>query len=280
MVGYIILGLGVLLSAILFQNTIQSEYQRSRLRARMASGWYNTRHKIRDRFHRDELSQQLQRSGLKITATTYHTIRITLTGCAALFGIAGYFEGHVIAVVYPMVMWLLTAYQKPYPMHFVFLALQQASSAERNGELYLLYRLLLQEIVAFQDHPMAVNEMLRRQLVRIKRIRPFVERCLLEWEEEPKKALKRLGDDLGTDQAQLFTHMLMQIEEAGIEAALDIFQTNHESFREDRIANFRNVLGIRATMATGLTLIGFAVLSYDFQVILQYYTQSMMKLGG
>lgn len=278
MVGYVILGVGVILSALLFQDAIQSEYQRSRFRARMASGWYNARHQIRDRFHSEVLSQQLQRSGWKISASTYNTLRIVITVCAAVIGIMGYFEGHLIAVIYPMVIWLFTAYQKPYPMYFGFQALQQLASTERNGDLYLLYRLLLQEIVAFQDHPIAVSEMLRRQLSRTKRIRPFLERCLNDWEDDPKVALKRLGDDLSTEQAKLFSHMLMQIEEAGIDAALDIFQTNHESFREDRLTTFRNTLGIRAIFATALTLIGFGVLSYDFQVILQLYTQSMMKL--
>lgn len=280
MAGYIILAVGVLLSALLFHHTIQTDYQRSRFRARVASGWYQAKLRFRDRLHQDDLNQQLRRSGWNITASTYHMIRLVLVIIAALVGVMGYVQGHLLTVIDPFAAWLLTAYQKPYPMYYGFRLMQQAFSGERNGDLYLLYRLMLQEIVAFQDQPIAVRDMLRRQVPRLKRIRPFVERCLHEWEEDPKTALKHLGDDLGTEQAQLFTHMLAQIEEAGISAALDIFQTNHESFREDRIANFRNTLGLRATIATGLTLLGFAALSYDFQVILQLYTQSMMKFGG
>ena len=277
MVAYFILAAGVIPSAMIFFYTSQSEYRRFRFQTRIASGWYHARRKTRDRFNDEALNQLLRQSGLHVKAQTYHYTRILLTMLFALLGISLLLKGNVFAVLFPIIVWYGLEYKKPFPMYYGFIAMKKQAAIERNGSLYLLYRLMLQEIVAFQDHPISVNEMMRRQLTRVPKIRLFMERCLDQWENDPAKALKRFGEDIGTDQARTFAHMLTQINEAGTKVALDVFQTNHESFRADRVSAFFTQLNTRALFASMLTLIGFTAVSYDIQALLQIYAQMLLK---
>ncbi|MCL6441884.1 MAG: hypothetical protein K6T83_00215 [Alicyclobacillus sp.] len=280
--AYVILAFGVIPSVIMFYFATQTDYRRFQFRARISGGWYTARMRIRERLRDDELNQLLRRSGLHIGAPQYQYFRIALTAVSALTAIAGLLTDHVLAVLFPLLVWFLLEYRKPFPMYYGFIWMQKQAASERNRSLYLLYRLLLQEIVAFRDNPIGIAEMLKRQLNRVPAIRPFLERCLDQWLDDPMTALKLFGEDVGTKQAKTFAQMLMQIEQAGIEVALDVFENNHESFRTDRIAAFRAQLNMRALLGTALTLIGLGAASYDINVIIQIYTAALLKasMGG
>ncbi|MCL6599574.1 MAG: hypothetical protein K6T81_12655 [Alicyclobacillus macrosporangiidus] len=280
--AYVILALGVVPSVILCYLAGQGDYGRFQMQARIAAGWYTARMRVRNRLDDDVLNGLLRKSGLKIRAPQYHYFRIVLTLVFAVFGIVGLAKGHVLPIVFPILAWVVFEYRRPFPMYYGFLWMQKQAASQRDRALYLLYRLLLQEVVAFRDRPIAVNEMLRRQLHRVPVLQPFLQRCLDEWLDDPIAALKRFGEDVGTKQAKTFAHMLMEIEQAGIGVALDVFQNNHEGFRTERLAAFRAQLNARALLGTALTLIGLGAASYDITVVIQIYTGELLKasFGG
>ncbi|WP_029421789.1 hypothetical protein [Alicyclobacillus macrosporangiidus] len=277
--AYVILALGVVPSVILFYLAEQGEYGRFQMQARIAAGWYTTRMRVRNRLDDDVLNGLLRKSGLNIRAPHYHYVRLGVTAVFAVVAIAGLAEGRALPVVFPVLMWLILEYRRPFPMYYGFLWMQKQASSQRDRALYLLYRLLLQEIVAFRDHPIAVNEMLKRQLHRVPVLRPFLKRCLDEWLEDPMAALQHFGEDVGTKQAKTFSQMLMEIEQAGIGVALDVFQNNHESFRTERLAAFRTQLNTRALVGTALTLVGLGAATYDTMVVIQLYTGDLLRLS-
>ncbi|WDL99812.1 hypothetical protein JC200_23845 (plasmid) [Alicyclobacillus sp. ALC3] len=280
--GWVILALGVISSGLVFYSATQTDYERFQFQARLSGGWYTTRRRMRNRFKDDQLTVLLRRSGLQISAPMYHYFRIAATSVFAFIAIMGLLSGHGLTLVFPVLIWFGLEYRRPFPMHFGFQWLQKQAAANRDRSLYLLYRLLLQEVMAFKDSRIGLNDMLRRQLHRVPTIRSFLERCLNQWMEDPVKALQQFGEDLGTKQAKNFAHMLTQIEEAGTDVALDIFQNNQESFRTDRIAAFTTYLQSRALLGTALTMLGVGAAIYDITVIIQVYTATLMKasFGG
>jgi hypothetical protein len=279
-VAYVILALGVIPSVMLFYFSGKGDYRRFQMQARIAAGWYTARVRVRNRLEDDELNGLLRRSGMNIRAPHYHYFRIALTLVLVIFGIAGIAAGHVLLIVFPILVWVLLEYRYPFPMYYGFMWMQKQAAAQRDRALYLLYRLLLQEVVAFREHPIAVNEMLKRQLNRVPVLRPFLQRCLDEWLDDPFAALNRFGEDIGTKQAKTFAHMLMEIEQAGLEVALDVLQNNHESLRTERLAAFRAQLNARALLGTALTMIGLGAASYDLAVVIQIYTGELLKMSA
>ncbi|SDW94699.1 hypothetical protein SAMN04489725_12324 [Alicyclobacillus hesperidum] len=280
--GYVILALGLIPSALLVMGSGQGEYAGIRTRARIAAGWYGAKIRVRKRLEDELLVSLLRKSGLSIKAYQYHYLRMGLTLVFLLFGVLGLVHGRVLPMMLPFVVWFGLEYRRSFPMYYGFLALQKQAAMERDKALYLLYRLLLQEAVAFKGRPLGVYDMIRRQLHRVSVLRPFLERCLHDWVDDPALALQRFGDEVGTSQAKALAQMLTGIEEAGVTVALDVLQTNLERFRADRIAAFRAHLNARALLATALTMLGIGATSFDLMVVIQIYSGALMRasVGG
>ena len=278
--AYLILGLFVVPAAVFFFVSNQTEVRRFQFQARVASGWHQARLRTRTRMQDPALADLLRRSGLTLSASTYNTLRVVMALLFLILGAVGLVSGHAVGLVFPVLVWYGLESKKPFPMHYAFGWLQKQAASRRDRDLYLLYRLMLQEIVAFRAHPLSVHEMLRRQRSRLTVIRPFVERCLDHWTEDPGWALQTLGQDIGTKQAATFTQMLQHIEEAGLDVAADVFEENHEGFRSDRIAAFKVQLGARALLGTALTMMGMGAVTYDLQVVIQNYTALMLHSVG
>ncbi len=276
--GYWILALGTGMAAVMFYTAAQSEYRLLQVRARIAKGFYTTRLRLRGRMNDESLERLLRQSGLPISVSMYPLIRVGFTGLLVVFAIADVFTARNPLVVFlPVLVWFGLGYQKPFPMYFGFQMLQAQAATGRNRSLYLLYRLVYQEILAFERHPISVNDMLRRQVGKVPALRRNLERCLDQWMDDPMKALHQFGEELGTEQAKVFAHMLVQIEEAGIDVARDIFENNQDSFRADRVSVFETRLSRRALLASGLTMVGFLAVSYDLQVVIQAYSHAMLS---
>ena len=276
--GYWILALGTVIGAVVFYTAAQSEYRVLQVRARIAKGFYTTRLRLRGRMNDEQLELLLRQSGLPISPPLYHGIRVGLTALLVVFAMVDVFTARNPVVVFlPVLVWIGLGYRKPMPMYFGFQMLQAQAATARNRSLYLLYRLVYQEILAFENHPLSVNDMLRRQVGKVPAIRRNLETCLDHWIDDPLKALHQFGEELGTEQAKIFAHMLVQIEEAGIQVARDIFENNQDSFRADRVSVFEARLSRRALLASGLTMAGFLAVSYDLQVVIQAYSNAMLN---
>jgi len=278
--GYVILALGLIPSVLLVMGAGQGEYAGIRTRARIAAGWYGAKMRVRKRLEDEQLVSLLRKSGLTLKAYQYHYLRIGLSLVFLLMGVVGLLHGRFLPMLFPLVAWFGLEYRRPFPMYYGFLALQKQAALERDKALYLLYRLLLQEAVAFRGRPLGVYDMLRRQLHRVPVLRPFLERCLHDWVDDPAVALQRFGEEVGTSQAQALTQMLIEIEEAGVAVALDVIQTNLERFRADRIAAFRAHLNSRSILATALTMLGLGATSFDLMVVIQVYAGALMRASA
>ena len=279
-ISYVILGVGALMSVGLFIWAGRPEYGQIGFRARVAGGWYSARDKTNHHLDNELLRELLHAAGLNMSAPSYQYFRIVLTSVLALVGIWGVLTGHGLLLGSPIFVWFLLGYQKPFPMYYGLKQLQKYAGSERNGKLYLLYRLMLQEIVAFQEQPIGVFEMLMRQHDRVRGIDVYLKRLLDRWVDNPIEALERFGEEMGTEQAKIFAHMLAQIEVAGIDVALDLFEANQDAFRTDRLTAFSASLSTRALFATALTLTGFGASSFDLQVLMQNYSAAMMQMIG
>ena len=270
--------LATLISGGIFFYTTQSEYQRVKFRTRIASTWNVARLRAVKPMDDTRLNQLLLQAGLSFSASAYTYIRIFLTLFLLAMGLFDYFSAHnTLFMVLPGVTWIGMEYRKPFPMYYGFQALQKSAAIKRNKSLYLLYRLVYQEVIAFQSAPRSVYDMLERQMNRVPDLRPFLTRCLDQWLDNPTDALREFGNTLGTKQAKIFVQMLIDIEQAGPAVAMDIFRRNQESFRSDRVETFKQQKKTRALLGTGLTLVGFLVVSYDIQVVIQIYSRFIMQ---
>ncbi|WP_436664458.1 hypothetical protein ACOALA_20715 (plasmid) [Alicyclobacillus acidoterrestris] len=277
-VSYSMVVIGTVTSLVIFFYASQSEYQKAKFRTRIASSWNVARHRTRERLHDEQLNRLLIQAGFSFRAPVYNYVRILATALLLVLGLLRFVFAHDILLVFlAVVVWIGMEYRKPFPMYYGFQAFQKGAALKRNRSLYLLYRLVYQEILAFEDEPKGVYELLEKQLPRVPDLRVFLTRLLHHWLESPSEALHRFGEEVGTPQAKLFAQMLSDIEQGGPQIAMDIFAKNQEGFRTDRVETFKSQKKNRALLGTALTLIGFTVVSFDINQVIQIYSQYLMQ---
>ncbi|GMA65653.1 hypothetical protein NZD89_28005 (plasmid) [Alicyclobacillus fastidiosus] len=277
-IGYLMVAVGTVTSATIFFYTVQSEYQRAKFRTRIASSWNVARHRTRERLNDEKLDSLLLQAGFSFRAPVYSYFRLLFTALLLVTGILRCMLDHdTMFILLPVLSWVALEYRRPFPMYYGFQAFQKAAALKRNRSLYLLYRLVYQEILAFQDAPRSVNDMLERQIPRVPELRIFLTKLLNNWVDQPLEALRVFGDEIGTKQSVLFAQMLSDIVQGGPQIAIDIFKKNQEGFRTDRVETFKAMKKNRALLGTALTLIGFTVVSYDINMVIQIYSQYLMQ---
>jgi hypothetical protein len=263
-------------AAWLFVSAVQTDAERVRWRARVAGRFYAFRARVQAREKDALLQTSLDAAGLPLRASTFRTLR--LVGILASVFVAGWSVVHhdMFGVLLPVVLAVLTEWHPGFPMAFFFRLLQQRAVKKRNQSVYLLYRLLYQEVLVFQGRPLSVYDLLRRQLPRVPVLAPFLRRCLSEYVDDPKGALSALASNIGTEQAKTLTEMLWQMEEGGASVALDVFQANYEGFQTDRKTDYKQKLSARSLLATGLVLMGLLALYKDINVLVQLYASHIL----
>ncbi len=276
--SYIILGLGTWIAAMFFYSATQSDYHRYQWRTRIARGWYGTQQKMQRGGTQDKILQDvLRQSGLNLSPAVYRLFRLSITFVSLLGGVIGAVMGQYMMLLSPLFIWFVLDYRRPFPMFYAFQGLQKQAMAKREQDLYLLYRLLFQQILVIQQQSINIADMLKRQIDRVPSLRPSLQNCLDGFVDNPVQALHQFGEDVGSKQARTLAHMLIQMHEGGVLVALDLFENNHESFRTDRISSFRTKLNTRALVGTGLTLLGLGAVSFDINVIIQMYSNILLQ---
>ncbi|MDP9729392.1 hypothetical protein FY534_13995 (plasmid) [Alicyclobacillus sp. TC] len=272
-----VLALGVIPAVFFFVSGVQTESERIRFRARVMGRLYAARAKMRSRSEESELQTLFYAADIPWKVSTYRMLRWMIV--AFLLVWAGFQVWHrqLWGVLPPLFFVVLTDPHKGFPMHSLLLLLQKQATKKRNRSVYLLYRLLYQAVLVFQDRPVSVYDLLRRQWPRVPRLAPFLQRCLLTYVENPKASLERFAEEVGTKQAKTLTDMLWQMEEGGAKVALDVFQANYESFQADRKADFKAKISARSLLATGLVMMGLLALDRDINVLVQIYTSHILQ---
>ncbi|MCF8568146.1 hypothetical protein LLE49_25815 [Alicyclobacillus tolerans] len=269
-------------AAFLYFTANSTEYMRDQVRARVTSQWRSLRIQTNKRMTDPELGRLLEQTGLPITPAIYSWIRMIAVGIACLYSLRIVFLWHhYIFLVLPVIVWVFFEYRKSsiiHPMYPVLLMLRKRAAQGRNKELFLLFELVYQDFLSYQDHPRSVYSILEQNAPLLNRLQKPLARSLTIYPRDPSLALSRFASDVGTDEAVIFTNLLGEIEHASPEVALDIMQTTQLEFRKHRIDIFRHRLYLRNLVGLVLVMLGFIAVAQNFNLDIQAYTHALLQM--
>lgn len=254
-----------------------------KVRTQILNQWNTTKLQAKARVQDTRLRDLLVQSGLNIRPDMYYIFRVSLSVLVLIFAALNIARGSTpLEFIFPVLVWFAFDYRSPWPMSYVFEALKKQHAAQLNKHLFLLCALVKQELEFYHAHGhdnISLREILVRIAPHVPRLQSILVRVISYWTEDPKNALKRISDEINTEQARNFVSSLSLIESSNIAAALDIVKQQHNSFRSDRTTSFRSNRRVSDLVVHSIVWLGVGVVAWDLIKILQLYSDSLLNFS-
>jgi len=255
-----------------------TDARRREARNRIRSQWQLARVRVRNSIYDEALSTALQRAGLHMSAAMYQYIRYVLTGITLLFAALGVLVYHdLFVILLPVLVWVLFAYQSPWPASYLLDTLHKWNQAELNKELYLLTGLIKQHLDVYRNQRRSIYDILLATTPYVPKLKYAINHCLTLWPRDPDTALDTFAADLGTKEAYELAQILRHINESNIEVAFDRIQSRKHSFQDTRMKAYKQRGFVQNTIVYGICM-GTIVLVL-VNIIMLYATYQSSIIG-
>lgn len=139
-------------------------------------------------------------------------------------------------------------------------------NAKKNGEVFMLYDLLINELEMMRTTRINAYNLLRDMLPYFQVIKPNVAKVLSVWssDEGPDKALDMFGEEMDTREARSLVSVMKTLDKVDRETAIESLQGMHSMFARSQIENYRR----RRKVTTDL--MGIPIKITHFLIILNF----------
>ncbi|MFD1674149.1 hypothetical protein [Alicyclobacillus fodiniaquatilis] len=281
-IAILILLLFSLTAASIFYFTSVDEYTRDNLKTRVSSQWRSIQIETRNRLGDEELRRLLEQSGVSISPAVFNYIRIAMTGGVLVVSVDLVLSSHLYFLfLMPIIIWFFFEYRETSYLHlarYVFGMLQKQAAQQRNKELFLLFELVYQDLLSYMSQPRSIYSILSANTHQMTKLKKSLSRCLTKFPRNPGNALLQFAEDVGTEEAQQFAKLLLDIETASPEVALDMLEDTQKDFRKQRVALFKQRLYLRGLIGLVLVMTGGMAVAANFNFIIEEYTRALLTL--
>jgi hypothetical protein len=142
-------------------------------------------------------------------------------------------------------------------------------NAKRNGEVFMLYDLLINELQMMTSTRINAYNLLRGMLPYFSVIKPHLAKTLSVWssDEGPEQALDDFAEEMGTREAQSLVSVIKMLDRVERDTAIQSLKGMQNMFARSQIENYRrrrkvttDLMGIPIKVTHFLIVLNFIVL--------------------
>lgn len=159
-------------------------------------------------------------------------------------------------------------------------------SKKKNHQITREVAILYETVDMYLQEKYTLYDALMLSSMLVPKIRPVISKCLMNWSTGPVEALKKIGDDIGTDAAKMLSTMLIQIAQEGYEGIKGVMATEGNQIDELRASLAESELQIKPIyqavflVLPGLGFLGIVLLPWAYKLVLMITSLNAGGNGG
>lgn len=184
-----------------------------------------------------KLQQQFKAAGnpLGLTGMTYQYIRFGLLLLYFMVSLPKFLTAPDLKSLFGLIagagfLFMLSMPGEYLPITRLLMSIKDYNIAEKNRELFMVYSLISDEIIAAKNQRMNLLSLLEEMREYTTLIRPAIDRALLNWSKGTNHALQIMAIEIGTPEADELTKILADLEEYDTDKAIELLGDRQETF--------------------------------------------------